>query len=186
MTTVRRAVSDDWRLLRQARLAGLLESPSAFRSSFEVEDTFDEARWRAMVGTGCWFLAVDSDGTAVGVAAGVVERGAPPDQRHLVAMWIAPTHRGRGIAGRLVRAVAAWARDDGAGVLSLWVRRGNEPAHRRYTELGFDECAPPPGTQGGACSDEVRMELPLRAAVPAPPIAAGPPLAPGRPLTAGR
>jgi RimJ/RimL family protein N-acetyltransferase len=52
-------------------------------------------------------------------------------------MWVRPSHRGLGIAARLVDAVRDWAVDAGARELELWVADGNEAAARLYVRAGF-------------------------------------------------
>ena len=51
---------------------------------------------------------------------------------------VAPDAQGRGIGGRLVRALAERARDRGVRLLHLEVRADNEPALALYRRLGFE------------------------------------------------
>jgi len=43
---VERITGDDWEHLRAVRLGALADSPSAFGSSLEREQQYDEERWR--------------------------------------------------------------------------------------------------------------------------------------------
>jgi ribosomal protein S18 acetylase RimI-like enzyme len=52
-------------------------------------------------------------------------------------MWVAPTHRRRGVGQLLVNAVIDWARSRSARALSLMVTCTNDPAIRFYQQLGF-------------------------------------------------
>ncbi len=135
MTEVRRVVPDQWAVLRDVRLRALLDAPSAFASTHAREVAFGEAEWRARIDGGPWWLALDGE-VPVGLVAGytTAEDG---DVRHLVALWVDAAHRGSGAAARLVGAVCAWAADDGARVVSLWVADGNGHARRFYERLGF-------------------------------------------------
>jgi GNAT superfamily N-acetyltransferase len=132
---VRRAGVDEWPAVRDTRLAALADSPSAFGSTLQREVTFDDRDWRRRVEGGNWFLAWRSD-QGVGIAAGVREDDRP-DERQLVAMWVAPEHRGTLVADQLVAAVCAWAQDQGAQSVTLWVADGNARARRFYERLGF-------------------------------------------------
>ena len=71
-------------------------------------------------------------GEPVGVAAGLqAERSV-----ELISMWVAPGHRGTGVAGRLIAEVVTWA--TGLGLRTcLMVRDDNASAIRAYTRAGF-------------------------------------------------
>jgi RimJ/RimL family protein N-acetyltransferase len=132
---VHRIGPDDWRDLRDVRLRALLDAPRAFASTHAREVAFDESRWRARIAGGPWWLA-RRNGVPVGLVAGY-GTDDEPGVRHLVSMWVAPSSRGTGAATALAEAVVAWAADDGARVVSLWVADGNERARRFYERLGF-------------------------------------------------
>ena len=57
----------------------------------------------------------------------------------LSALQVAPFARRRGLAGRLVRAAAAWAAAAGAPTLALAVKVENAPARALYAGLGMVE-----------------------------------------------
>ncbi len=136
MIEIRRVEPDDWKPLREVRLAALREAPSAFGSTYEREVEFDEGLWRSRIGESGFFLALDGP-LPVGLAAGYRDPAQPPGQRELVSMWVAQAARGQRLAGRLVEAVASWARDDGGRELALWVVIDNDSARRAYERLGF-------------------------------------------------
>ena len=72
-------------------------------------------------------------------------------------MWVAPSHRGEGVASRLVREVVAWARQSRSAVTHLWVTESNQVARRLYERCGFtylDERQPLPSNPD---LDELRM-----------------------------
>ena len=52
-------------------------------------------------------------------------------------MWVAPSHRRRGIARQLLDQAKAWAASEGATTLSLGVREGNEHALTAYLGMGM-------------------------------------------------
>lgn len=161
MIEVRRIQAIDAAALRAVRLAALFDSPSAFGSTYEREVAFPDAEWqdRAEVGStsterATWF-ALD-DERVIGVVGGYREPPGSPDP-DLVSMWIDPEYRGRGVGRQLVEVVIAWARDTGADSLSLWVTRGNEPAHRLYSGMGFAETGDHQPLPSDPCKDEIRM-----------------------------
>jgi GNAT superfamily N-acetyltransferase len=135
MTEIRILNPDDWREIREIRLRSLADAPEAFTSSYDHELGYDERRWRDLAATGRWFVAVD--GALVGIAVGVDGWSGDPRKRELVGMWVAPSHRRRGIAAELLDAVKAWATSEGATALTLGVREHNESARRAYRRMGM-------------------------------------------------
>jgi GNAT superfamily N-acetyltransferase len=52
-------------------------------------------------------------------------------------MWVAPSHRRRGLAGQLLDQVRAWAASEGATTLSLGVREDNVQTLTAYLSMGM-------------------------------------------------
>ncbi len=52
-------------------------------------------------------------------------------------MWVAPDHRGAGVADGLVDDVVAWARAEGASRLVLWALLPAARAQAFYERYGF-------------------------------------------------
>ena len=60
-----------------------------------------------------------------------------PAEAWIGSMWIAPDHRGRGAAGRMLETAIAWAGAAGAERIRLAVTVGNRAAERLYSSAGF-------------------------------------------------
>ena len=127
-------------VFKEVRLRALLDTPSAFGSTYARESQFTDddwvkrvAQWTGEASTA--YLAMDA-GAACGIAAGYVD---PDDATcaELVSMWVAPTHRRAGVGRALVEAVRAWAGTRGVGTLLLLVTSTNETAIAFYERLGF-------------------------------------------------
>ncbi|MBV9869423.1 MAG: GNAT family N-acetyltransferase [Frankiaceae bacterium] len=136
MTDLKRLAPDDWQLVREVRLRCLADSPGAFASTYEREVGYDETRWRQLLGSGAWFVAVDGE-AAVGLVCGFHPDDAPVGQVHLVAMWVAAEARGTGLADRLIDAVVDWTRAEGGTEVTLGVTKGNDRARHVYERYGF-------------------------------------------------
>ena len=137
---VRRVNEADWRALRDVRLGALADSPDAFGSTLEREQTFGDAEWRewaqeAGAGAAETCLLAWIEDEPVGIVGGFVETGS--DHVHLIAMWVAPQARRLGIGRALIDAVVAWAVEISARSIRLDVADDNADARRLYDAAGF-------------------------------------------------
>ena len=132
---------DDWREFRDVRLASLSDAPGAFgaRHSDWVDAT--EERWRQRLVEVPFTVVARSGVRAVGVACGT-ESG--DDDAYLISMWVAPEHRGTGLAGRLIDRVVSWAASGGRQTW-LMVRDDIAAAIRAYAKAGFLDLGVPAG-----------------------------------------
>jgi len=135
VVVVRRAGTADWEQSRLIRLQALRDAPLAFASTYDREARFGPAQWQERIATAAQFLA-DADGAVVGTATGVVDT-ADPSTMLLVAMFVVPTARGRGVGRQLVGAVVEQARLEGARQVRLHVVETNSGGERLYARSGF-------------------------------------------------
>jgi ribosomal protein S18 acetylase RimI-like enzyme len=133
---IRRIGPDEWTVLRDVRLTSLADAPESFGSTYAREADYDEARWRELAEQGGWFIATLGEQVA-GIVAGYHDPSSPANQRHLIAMWVAPQARGSGLAAELVEAVVEWSQAAGATELTLGVADGNDRARALYLKCGF-------------------------------------------------
>lgn len=130
---VREVGGEDWPTWREIRLRALADSPSAFGSTYTREVAFTEQDWRRrLAGDGVCVL-VEVDGLPVGMGGGFRDL---PGYLHVVAMWVDPAHRGRGVGHAVLRRVEVWARRRGLR-LHLDVNTTNAAARRSYERFGF-------------------------------------------------
>lgn len=156
MVEIREVGPEDWRIMRDVRLAALRDAPYAFGSTYEREAGFAEADWRGRAEGRNNFLAYLPE--LGGTPAGTEEE---PGAFELVSMWVRPEARGRAAGPALIEAVTGWARARGAPALHLWVTASNKPARRLYERSGFT----PTGERQPLPSDpelaEIGMTRPL-------------------------
>lgn len=143
MTDVRPVERREGDLLRAVRLAALEDCPAAFLETHAevLADPLElwEARAAASMGEGdsLIVLALD-DGSPVGMAG--IAREIGQRRRHRAALWgvwVAPSHRGRGVGRRLVDACLEWARRNDVRAVYLEVVDGEDPTRSLYGRLGF-------------------------------------------------
>jgi RimJ/RimL family protein N-acetyltransferase len=158
---VRRLRADEWRELKEIRLAALDDAPDAFATRHAEAAERDDARWRddALRGSGAQsptFVAVDGQ-RLVGMVGGWSDGGVA----RLIQMFVRPEARGRGLTDELVAAVAGWAREQGFDRLELGVAEGNVAAERAYARCGFVRAGEPIDRSADGLAPELRMELAL-------------------------
>jgi ribosomal protein S18 acetylase RimI-like enzyme len=126
----------DWRVLRAARLRALLDSPNAFTSTYARESDWGEPEWRRMFDAAMWIVARDAE-KVIGLARTIGEPDQPTT-RHIESVWVAPTHRRRGVFRAILLALAELECRMGVTDLLLWVLEDNYAAQCTYEALRFE------------------------------------------------
>jgi len=135
---VRRVRQVEWRSLRSLRLEALQDSPLSYGSTHEVEVLRTDEEWRERAAAG----AAGDEEVAFAAVAGkewvAMARGyLEPPVAHLIAVYVTPHWRHRGIGHAVSQAVVGWARERRASAVLLSVSDWNEGARRIYESLGF-------------------------------------------------
>lgn len=165
---VRRVTEDDWRLLRAVRLEMLADTPLAYLETVDDAEARSEGEWRFRAGRGSagpvnLALAAEDPvvpGRWVGFYACFVDA---PGQGHVVSVYVAPSHRGSGLARQMLDEVAAWARGEaGLDRLHLYVHEHNPRAAAFYRRYGFTETGATMPYDLDPSTDEIEMAMPLR------------------------
>jgi GNAT superfamily N-acetyltransferase len=149
---VRRIAPDEWQAFREIRLAALADAPGAYLTTLADAQAEPAQLWQDRIAANPHFLA-----TVDGVGVGMTVVIAADTGREIVAVWVAPDTRGRGVIEALIDAAVSWAGDQGDTQLGLWVVDGNERAERAYARYGFTRTGrtqPVPGRP-----DEVEVEM---------------------------
>jgi ribosomal protein S18 acetylase RimI-like enzyme len=125
----------DWRVLRAARLRALRDSPHAFLSSYALESSRSKLEWQGQFDHSTWIIAREPE-EVIGLARSVGEPGCS-SARHIESVWVAPTHRRRGICRGLIQTLICLEQRIGATHVLLWVLDDNNDAQGTYEALGF-------------------------------------------------
>jgi ribosomal protein S18 acetylase RimI-like enzyme len=134
--TLHRVRPEDWRSHRDLRLEMLLDAPDAFWTQHADVVDLDEAGWRDRIAS-VHHVQARIDGVPVGSAGLYEDPYDPPGTATLVAMYVTPRGRGRGVGRRLVEAVLAEAAARGSERVVLEVTSHNASAIALYEGMGF-------------------------------------------------
>src|SRR4051794_11333823 len=116
--TVRVLGQEDWPLYRAVRLAALEESPDALGATLDREAAADADHWRVQMAA-ARRLVVELDGRVCGVVS-VGRFGEEPDSADLSGLWVDPSARCTGAAGRLVDTAVTLAAAEGLKRMYYW------------------------------------------------------------------
>jgi GNAT superfamily N-acetyltransferase len=159
MVLVREVTLDDWETLRDVRLTALRDAPYAFGSTYAREAAFTPEQWRGRINdrSVTFFAYLPENPEVAGLAGVYVEN----DAADVVAMWVRPSARGRGVGEALIEATADWAKARDHASLLLWVTESNAPARRLYERRGFALTGERQPLPSDPTLPELRMRRPL-------------------------
>jgi GNAT superfamily N-acetyltransferase len=156
---------DQWAAYRELRLRALQDAPDAFGSTYAEAAALPLEKWRARLATAAVSgsdlpLVAIADDALVGLVW-IVRDAAKPAVCNVYQMWVAPEHRGRGVAQALLTRGIEWARASGASAMELGVTVADSPAVRLYARLGFERVGDPEPLREGSALLAQRMRLGL-------------------------
>lgn len=145
---IRRLQASDASEFQSLRLRGLLESPTAFGSSYEeeFERTIPAIAATLAEGSGRNMLGAFSENVLVGIVGVGRETALKEQHRGFIrSMYVAPEARGKGIGKALMNEAVCFAKAmPGLRQISLAVTAGNVAAIATYERFGFKVCGTSP------------------------------------------
>ena len=136
LMNVRTTEEQDWELLKEIRLAALLDAPMAFGVSYQTASNYTDDQWkqRSSSETQPKFWLAFKDDKAIGMIGAGVDQ---TERYNLIAMWVGSGARGLGFADHLVNAVKSDSIKRGFKQVFLDVSPDNSRASRFYMKHGF-------------------------------------------------
>lgn len=133
---IRSTTDEDWEVLKEIRLASLLDAPTAFGVSHATVAAYSDSDWRERAANRgqAQFLLALLNGKAVGMVGGVI---SATSDLNLIAMWVRHEYRGTVAAASLVDAIKERAVSHGHARVILDVSPDNERALAFYRKQGF-------------------------------------------------
>jgi len=170
MIQLRRMRPQDWQVWRDVRLRMLEDYPIAFTESLEQAVQNTEAQWQEFAGratgkSSISILAIDPAAAEGEQAVGTMSCYVEDDgTAWLAAVWVAPAHRGTGLAARLLDEILGWVRTESeAKALKLGVHEDNRRALAFYQRHGFIDRGEREPYLLDAARQEIILELPMEA-----------------------
>lgn len=152
---VRAVRADEWRTVRELRLAALKDPVAhlAFLETYEEALARPDTFWKQRTEGAAkgarerqQFVAESGDGRWVGTVTVLVEEAGTRDffggiverrQAHLVGVFLRDGHRGKGVGEAMFASAVEWARGAGVERVRLFVHEGNGRAAAFYRRVGF-------------------------------------------------
>ncbi|OGY91748.1 MAG: hypothetical protein A3B31_01760 [Candidatus Komeilibacteria bacterium RIFCSPLOWO2_01_FULL_53_11] len=168
---------DDWKQLRDLKLASLTEEPVAFEDTQEGKEKYEsrsEQEWRDILagkmsggreGETAMVFAKDAD-VLVGMVSAIIQadQNAEAKEALIQHMYVRQDRRGTGIGRQLFSGLVEKLRSRGdLAKLKLEVVESQLPAIKLYKSHGFTEVGRKKDAinRGGKILDEIEMELDL-------------------------
>ena len=135
--------SHELTLHREVRLRALRDSPESFAETAEEAEERPLSYWEDLtrsvteLGRHAMFLACEAD-AVLGSTYGLRDRDNR-DTARIGGMWVAPSHRRRGVGRALLHAALSWAREQGFKRVGLWAPAASPAALSLYRQAGFKE-----------------------------------------------
>jgi len=164
---IRRLSKPDASVLQECRLFGLSESPEAFLASYaDIEGTPLSEVERDLTDPNILYLGAFDKSCLVGIIRFV--RPGRRSRRHTAevrSVYVRSSHRGQGIARRLLSRLIEESRRIGLQSLTLSALASNEPARHLYESLGFSVYGREPKAikKGDVYTDQLHLWLDLAA-----------------------
>ena len=135
--TVVRLGEEDWAAYRELRLQMLLDAPMAFGGTHAESAARPESGWRERLRTMPTWLATDGATEPLGAVSLYRFPEQDEDETCLIAMWVRPSARGRGVGDVLVETAVRYAAESGCRRVTLDVAEANVHARGLYERHGF-------------------------------------------------
>lgn len=136
--SIRKLTGEDWQIFSALRLQALLECPDKFGSPLAVEEKYTPEEWQAWLNreTGAMFSLFD--GQKMIGTTGIVTDWDAPSGAVMIASYILPEYRGRGLSYYFYQARIDWAKHYPAWTkITVGHREGNEASRRANQRHGF-------------------------------------------------
>ena len=132
---------DNWKKYRNLRLKALKEEPQAFGSTYEDNNKHPDEYWQqrledTLTKKTQWLVFAKLNGILVGMVGGFAEK--EPDNAHVIAVYVTPEARGKGISKLLMKELLTRIKTNNIiKKITVDVNLEQDVALNLYKNLGF-------------------------------------------------
>ncbi len=132
---------EEWMQYKDLRLRALKEDPQAFGSTYEDNSKHPDKYWQQRLEDTInkntqWLVFANLNGKLVGMAGGFAEK--EPDNAHVIAVYVIPEARGKGISKQLMKElIARITTNKSIKKITVDVNPEQEAAYNLYKNSGF-------------------------------------------------
>lgn len=135
--SLKRLTPDDWRLYKQLRLEALKNTHGAFGGSYDSESLLADTEWQGrLVQPGCAFWVLYDQNRPIGMT-GVVQAKDSAETTALIASYIHPDYRGKGLSNFFYKARIEWSKENGYKRIIVSHRASNAASKAANQKFGF-------------------------------------------------
>ncbi len=134
---------EQWPAYRELRLEALRESPQAFGSNYQDQQSRPESFWQSRLadaakGGQSWLLFARTGDRLLGMIGAVREEPEGPlTVATIISVYVRPEARGRGVSNRLMQAILDTLKEAGIQKALLGVVTEQTAALHLYQRFGF-------------------------------------------------
>lgn len=132
---------EDWKQYRDLRLRALKEDPQAFGSTYEDSVKYSDEYWQQRLEDTLnkntqWLVFARLNGVLVGMVGAFAEK--EPDNAHVIAVYVTPDARGKGISKMLMKELLARIKtNENIKKITVDVNPEQGAAYNLYKNSGF-------------------------------------------------
>jgi RimJ/RimL family protein N-acetyltransferase len=135
--SLKKLTPDDWRLYKTLRLEALQGAHGAFGGNYAEESLRSDMEWQEHLLQKKRAMFALSDGQKQIGLTGVVEAKDDPEATALIASYIHPDYRGKGLSNLFYKARIEWSRQNGYKRVIVSHRASNAASKAANQKFGF-------------------------------------------------
>jgi RimJ/RimL family protein N-acetyltransferase len=134
---LKQLMPDEWPLYKKLRLEALQNAHGSFGGSYDKESLLEDSVWQERLADArsAFWVLYDQD-QPIGMT-GVIEAKDDPETTALIASYIHPDYRGKGLSNLFYKARIEWSKQNGYRRVMVSCRASNTASKAANRKFGF-------------------------------------------------